>query len=923
MGSHRNRCASSACEAEKSDLRQEPEEQAIKFEACEAEKSDLRQKPEEQAIKFEACEAEKSDLHQEPEEQAIKFEACEAEKSDLRQEPEEQTIKFKACEAKKSDLRQEPEEQAIKFKACEAEKETLRQEEEEQDVQLEVENKGLHQEMELIQGKMAFSTNDLAAKLKAEQKEKELLFQKMEELRHRHKQMGLSTCQQATELKAKQKEKEVLLQAMDRLKEHLLTNYEQAMKQASEMEKAHQKEMEELKMFQKKEALSNLETIMLSGSELLKTLDQKTEELKRLRAENALSTELTIKLKAEKEEKVGLLQEMEKLRILQKEELSVQELSIRLKTEKEMEILIKEMEEQAMKLKTDAADFRISCAKVLRFIRSLTRKKPLEPEGEVSNFCRCLTTLDLVALGVGSTLGAGVYVLSGEVAREVAGPSIIISFLVAAVASVFAGLCYAEFGARVPKTGSAYLYSYVTVGEVWAFVTGWNLLLSYVIGTSSVAKAWTGTFDDLIHNVIADTLGEYTAMDSPGLAPYPDFFAAGLIMLLAGILAYGVKESALLNTVITAVNVVVLLFIIISGFIKGDTNNWRISKDTILNATLHMEAKNREEVRNPQRAIPLGIVASLLICFLAYFGVSAALTLMMPYYLLDAHSPLPVAFEYVGWEPAKYAVSVGSLCALSTSLMGVMFPMPRVLFAMARDGLLFKPLRNMSSRQSPFLATLTSGAVAAFMVLLFDLKTLVDMSSIGTIFAYTLVAVCILILRYVQYKDDSSFVHRSEPFTVMGVLRPPFRPTHRTSKNVNIVTIIILFLVIVLSVVLSEAVDSLRRREWWSLLLVSVLLLTLVLSLVIIWRQPQSTTKAAFMVPCVPVLPVLSIFINTYLMIQLEVETWISYAVWMAVGLAIYFGYGVRHSVQKRRLREARNQVNIDNLNRNAVDSAG
>ncbi|XP_039900711.1 cationic amino acid transporter 2-like isoform X2 [Simochromis diagramma] len=507
---------------------------------------------------------------------------------------------------------------------------------------------------------------------------------------------------------------------------------------------------------------------------------------------------------------------------------------------------------------------------VLAFIRSLARKKPLEPAGEQSNFCRCLTSLDLIGLGVGGTLGAGVYVLSGEVAREVAGPSIVISFLVAAVASVFAGLCYAELGARVPKMGSAYLYSYVTIGEVWAFVTGWNLLLSYVIETSSIAKAWTGAFDDLIHNVMAKHLGEHTPMDSPGLAEYPDFFAAALIMLLAGVLAYGLKESAIVNTVFTAVNVTVLIFIITSGFIKGDLKNWHISKKTVLNATWEI-------------------------------------------------IPLPVAFEYIGWEPAKYAVAVGSLCALSTSLLGVMLPMPRVLYAMARDGLLFKPLSYMSSRQSPVLATLSSGAVAAFMVLLFDLKALVDMSSIGTIFAYTLVAVCLLILRY---KDNAGFVLRLEPFSIRDVLRPPFRATHRTSKNVTILTIIILFLVIVLTVLLSEALYSLSRRELWSMLLVSVLVLTLVLAVVIIWRQPQSRTKASFMVPFVPVIPVLSVFINTYLMVQLEGETWVSYAVWMAIGLIVYFGYGVRHSVQKQRLQEAHDQLSSNNISSNVVDCA-
>ncbi|KAI4534936.1 hypothetical protein MG293_015796 [Ovis ammon polii] len=602
---------------------------------------------------------------------------------------------------------------------------------------------------------------------------------------------------------------------------------------------------------------------------------------------------------------------------------------------------------------------RMRCQDLHQFGQKLVRRRLLEPAKDSESPTAPLNILNLVAFGVASTLGAGVYILVGEVAMFIAGPAIVISFLVAAVSSVLSGLCYAEFGTRVSWTGSAYLYSYISVGELWAFVTAWNLILSYVVVTGSVARAWSIAFDSLIGNRIFQALeGTFSPYMPYYLAKYPDFVALSLVLLLTGVLVLGARESVLVGKISTGINLSVLSFIILSGFIKGDLHNWKLTEqDYTLNTSesgdiyslgplgsggfvpfdydgiLHGAAlcfysfvgfddivTKGEEAPNPHRSIPISIMSTVFICFLAYFGVSATLTLMVPYYQIQPDSPFPQAFIHVGWGPARYVVAVGILCFLLYRLHSSLFPVPQVIQEMAEDGLLFRGLARTHPRtKTPIMATVSSGILAGIMALLFEFSNLVDLMSIGHLLVYTVVAFFVLVLRYqpdwnlsknekTEDKIQMKPLVKENPLdsepeagsskTLKSLWLPvSSSPTQKSAQIVYGCAFLLVLLLIILSLILAQWPSQVFSGVP-VLTTVAVLLLLLITGVTaIIWRQPQDPSPLPFRVPALPVLPLVSIFVNVYLMMQTTSGTWALFGVWNAIGFLIYFGYGIRHSL--------------------------
>ncbi|GFQ70096.1 cationic amino acid transporter 2 [Trichonephila clavata] len=318
----------------------------------------------------------------------------------------------------------------------------------------------------------------------------------------------------------------------------------------------------------------------------------------------------------------------------------------------------------------------------------------------------------------------------------------------------------------------------------------------------------------------------------------------------------------------------------------------------------------REEVKNPQKSIPISIVLSLLFVFLAYFGVSTVQTLMVPYYLQDNPAPLPYVFEFVGWPVCKWIISIGALAGLSTSLLGAIFPLPRVLYAMGSDGIIFRFLAKVHPRfQTPLIATAVSGVFAGAMAMMFNVHELADMMSIGTLLAYSLVAISVTILRY-RCTDSQESSQKSKA-RYSSISQSPEKqanenendglekPTVLTSKISFWLIGITSLLVLAMDAQLALNEEGLKNKDFISIICLVVVIALIMLCLLMLQRQPSENAKLSFKVPLVPYIPMLSVAINTYLMFKLSVLTWQRFGVWMAIGFAVYFFYGLWNSSER------------------------
>lgn len=478
---------------------------------------------------------------------------------------------------------------------------------------------------------------------------------------------------------------------------------------------------------------------------------------------------------------------------------------------------------------------------------SLLAKKPLntilseaQETGEHS-LKRALGVLNLVTLGIGAIIGAGIFVITGQAAAQFAGPAIILSFVMAGTACALAGLCYSEFASMIPIAGSAYTYSYATLGELIAWIIGWDLILEYAFGAATVAVGWSGHLRAFLHdlgfNMGAMPTSHLTLFGHAVQLKY-DYIGFLIIAFITAILVIGIKESANFTTIIVFLKVAVVCVFIALATAFLASHNWQpnhwhpfIPANTgergqfgwsgilrgagvVFFAYIGFDAVSTaaQEARNPKRDMPIGILLSLVICTVLYIAVSGLLTHIVPYSQLNVPDPVVVGMRATGHPWATILVEVGALLGLATVMLVMLLGQSRVFYSMSHDGLLWPWASKIHPRfRTPYLTSIVVGFFVAILATLVPLSVLDEMTSVGTLLAFVLVSAGVWVMR------------RSHP----DVPRP-------------------------------------------------------------------------FKTPMVPLIPILSILASSILIVSLSYWTQLRLVAWLIVGLIIYFTYGRKHSKVQR-----------------------
>ena len=392
-----------------------------------------------------------------------------------------------------------------------------------------------------------------------------------------------------------------------------------------------------------------------------------------------------------------------------------------------------------------------------------------ETEGD-HGLRRVLGPVSLTALGVGAIIGAGIFVLTGLAANRYAGPALALSFVVSGTGCALAALCYAEFAAMVPVAGSAYTYAYATLGELLAWIIGWDLVLEYAVASSTVAHGWSHYFVSFL-GIFGITLPAVWIGSPFDFDPAVGWVATGAIMnlpafivvlLVTVVLVIGIRESAGFNAAMVILKLAVVLFVIVLGAGYIDTANWRpfmpYGVPGVLRGAAYIffayigfdsVSTHAEEARNPQRDVPIGIIVSLLLCTLLYILVAGVLTGMVPYHLINLDAPVADAFAQRGLHTAQFLIALGAVVGITSVLLVLLLSQARILLALARDGLISRSFfGSVHPRfRTPHKATILTGFLVALAGALFPLKLLADLVNIGTLMAFVIVCASVIVMR--------------------------------------------------------------------------------------------------------------------------------------------------------------------------------